>query len=294
MKTIEHTAILRQELKILRAQGQLGFVPTMGNLHQGHLQLVREAKRHARHVVASIFVNPLQFGADEDLDNYPRTLSADQEALAAEGVRLLFSPSVDTLYPLPLEQQTRVSVPGIGALYCGASRPGHFDGVATVVCKLFNIVQPDVAVFGRKDYQQLAIIRRMVRDLAMPVDIVGVETVREEDGLAMSSRNQYLRPEERAIAPGLYGILIEGAERIRAGERDYRRLAADLRAQLDSMGFRSDYIEVVDADTLLSPGPEARCLAILVAAWLGAARLIDNVEIPLAAAGGSRQEESSR
>ncbi len=294
MRTIEQTAALREELASLRARGEIGFVPTMGNLHQGHLQLVREAKRRARHVVASIFVNPLQFGPEEDLDKYPRTLAADQEALTAEGVSLLFTPSVETLYPVPLEQQTRVSVPGISSLYCGASRPGHFDGVATVVCKLFNIVQPDIAVFGRKDYQQLAVIRRMVGDLAMPVEILGVDTVREQDGLAMSSRNQYLRPEERALAPGLYTTLRGGAERIRAGERDYRQLAADLRTQLDSMGFRSDYIEVVDADTLLSPGPEARCLAILAAAWLGAARLIDNVEIPLAAAGGSSQEESSR
>ena len=294
MKTLGDITTLREALASFRAQGGISFVPTMGNLHPGHLQLVREAKRRAGHVVASIFVNPLQFGPKEDLASYPRTLAADQEALAEEGVSLLFAPSVETLYPVPLEQQTRVSVPDISALYCGATRPGHFDGVATVVCKLFNIVQPDIAVFGRKDFQQLAVIRRMVRDLAMPVEIVGVDTVREQDGLAMSSRNQYLDAGERALAPNIYRLLREGAARIRAGDRDYHSLAAQVSTQLDSLGFRSDYVAVVDADTLLAPGEEAQRVAILAAAWLGAARLIDNIEVPLAAAGSTGQEESSK
>jgi len=282
MDIYREIADLRSALADLRAEGRLAFVPTMGNLHEGHLCLVREAKKQAAHVAVSIFVNPLQFGPNEDLDSYPRTFESDREALEAEGVSVLFSPAVGTIYPVPLSQQTRVSVPGISELYCGASRPGHFDGVATVVCKLFNIVQPDVAVFGRKDFQQLAVIRRMVRDLAMPIDIVGLDTVREPDGLAMSSRNQYLKTKDRARAPLLYRTLRDAARRIQDGERDYAQLSREMRDTLDRGGFRSDYVEIVDADTLLAPQSNSRNLAILVAAWMGAARLIDNIEVPLA------------
>lgn len=284
MKTVQWISALRTAVAELRADGPVGFVPTMGNLHAGHLALVEEARRHAAHVVVSIFVNPLQFGPNEDLESYPRTLHEDQQALAEVGVSLLFAPRVETMYPIPLEQQTRVLVPGISGLYCGAARPGHFDGVATVVCKLFNMVQPDLAVFGRKDYQQLQVIRRMVRDLAMPVEILGMATVREPDGLAMSSRNQYLLPEERGLAPELYRSLRDTAAQIRAGERDYPALATAVCSRLLDAGFRPDYVEIVDAGTLLAPSADSSALVILAAAWLGAARLIDNVEIDLAAA----------
>ena len=287
MQTIHEVTALRAELAALRRDGKVAFVPTMGNLHAGHLALVRKARRHAAHVVASIFVNPLQFGANEDLDSYPRTLQQDQQALEAEGVSLLFAPTVAVMYPVPLEQHTRVEVPGLSGLYCGASRPGHFEGVATVVCKLFNMVQPDVAVFGKKDFQQLLVIRRMVRDLCMPVEIVGLDTVREPDGLAMSSRNQYLLPAERDVAPQLYQALSDTAQRIASGKRDYAALLEDLKAQLVQVGFHPDYIEVADSRTLLPPTAQSDSLVILAAAWLGAARLIDNIEVDLRSPAGA-------
>ena len=281
MITVEQVARLREQLAALRATGRVAFVPTMGNLHEGHLTLVREAKKHADHVVASIFVNPMQFGANEDLDKYPRTLAADQQALESEGVDILFFPGVDAMYPKPMAQQTRVEVPNISNLYCGASRPGHFVGVATVVCKLFNMVQPDVAVFGKKDFQQLLVIRRMVADLAMPIDIVGVDTVREADGLAMSSRNQYLGEAERKIAPLLRQQLLQLAQRLREGERDAEALQQQLATELDAGGFVTDYIQIVDAESLLPISADSRKLAVLAAAQLGAARLIDNIEVDL-------------
>jgi len=279
--TIEDTQQLRNELLARREDGRVAFVPTMGNLHEGHLTLVREAKEHAPTVVVSIFVNPMQFGADEDLDNYPRTLADDQLALQAEGVDILFFPSAEAIYPRPLEQQTRVEVPGISNLHCGASRPGHFVGVATVVCKLFNMVQPDVAVFGKKDFQQLLVIRRMVEDLAMPIEIIGVDTVREADGLAMSSRNRYLSAEERAMAPLLRRQLLQLAKKLREGERDTIRLQRDFSTNLGTGGFITDYIEIVDAQTLLPVDEHSRQVAVLAAAQLGAARLIDNIEVVL-------------
>jgi len=279
--TIEDTQQLRNELLARREDGRVAFVPTMGNLHEGHLTLVREAKEHAPTVVVSIFVNPMQFGADEDLDNYPRTLADDQLALQAEGVDILFFPSAEAIYPRPLEQQTRVEVPGISNLHCGASRPGHFVGVATVVCKLFNMVQPDVAVFGKKDFQQLLVIRRMVEDLAMPIEILGVDTVREADGLAMSSRNRYLSAEERARAPLLRRQLLQLAKKLREGERDTIRLQRDFSTNLGTGGFITDYIEIVDAQTLLPVDEHSRQVAVLAAAQLGAARLIDNIEVVL-------------
>ncbi len=285
MNTVQQVESLRAALAGLRREGPIAFVPTMGNLHDGHLALVREARRHADSVVVSIFVNPLQFGANEDLDSYPRTLREDQQALEAEGVTLLFAPTVEVMYPVPLAQQTRVEVPGISGLYCGASRPGHFAGVATVVCKLFNMVQPDLAVFGKKDFQQLMVIRRMVRDLAMPVQVLGLDTVREADGLAMSSRNQYLLPQEREQAPLLYQTLRETAARISEGERDYEALAAAVCSKLAQAGFRPDYVEIVDSGTLLPPAPDSRHIVILAAAWLGAARLIDNIEISVGSSG---------
>ncbi len=281
MQTVDDPVRLREVLAGVRDQERVAFVPTMGNLHAGHLALVREARRRAGIVVVSIFVNPLQFGPNEDLGRYPRTLDADRKALQAEGVDLLFAPPVEAIYPIPLEQQTRVEVPGISDIHCGAARPGHFSGVATVVCKLFNMVQPDVAVFGKKDYQQLRVIQHMVRDLAMPVEIIGLDTVRERDGLAMSSRNQYLDPEQRRVAPRLYAVLRDGRTRILGGRRDWRALEKEMTAGLAADGLRPDYAAIVDAETLLPPTPQSRQLVILAAAWLGGARLIDNIEIDL-------------
>jgi len=279
--TVEDVGQLRDKLSSRRQQGRVAFVPTMGNLHEGHLTLVREATKYAQTVVVSIFVNPMQFGANEDLDKYPRTFEADRAALQAEGVNVLFFPSVDAMYPKPLEQQTRVEVPNISNLYCGASRPGHFVGVATVVCKLFNMVQPDVAVFGKKDFQQLLVIRRMVEDLAMPIQIVGVDTVREPDGLAMSSRNQYLTEQERSKAPLLRQQLEILANRLRGGERDSEGLQQAFNSALSKGGFIPDYVGIVDADSLLAIDQSTTHAAVLAAAQLGRARLIDNIEVSL-------------
>ena len=279
MITLRDRNSLREELAKRRALGPVTFVPTMGNLHPGHLTLVREARARGATVVVSIFVNPMQFGANEDLASYPRTLEADQQALMAAGVDVLFFPSVEEMYPVPLAQQTRVEVPHVTALHCGASRPGHFVGVATVVCKLFNMVQPDIAVFGKKDFQQLLVIRRMVADLMMPVEIVGVDTVREADGLAMSSRNQYLSEEERKIAPQLRTRLLSLAQKIRDGEQDLRRLERSTAEQLNALGFESDYVAIVDTQTLLPAEAQAPYKVVLAAARLGKARLIDNIEL---------------
>lgn len=283
MITIDSPEALRTKVAGLRAKGKVAFVPTMGNLHEGHLSLVREARRHASAVVVSIFVNPLQFGANEDLDNYPRTLAADRAALQDEGVDILFLPGVTDMYPRPLNEQTRIEVPDLGELHCGASRPGHFIGVATVVCKLLNMVQPDIAVFGKKDFQQLLLIRRMVADLAIPVNVLGVDTVREPDGLAMSSRNQYLTESERAIASRLRNRLLELAERLRQGERDVIGLQEETSRRLDADGFDTDYIAIVDAESLQAMTPETHSVVVLAAAQLGAARLIDNIKVILPA-----------
>ncbi len=278
MDTIVQIAALRERLAVCRQQ-RIALVPTMGNLHAGHLALVAQARRIADIVVVSIFVNPLQFGENEDLAQYPRTLSADRAALAAAGVDLLFTPGVAELCPRPLAEQTQVLVPGISDQFCGASRPGHFAGVATVVCKLLNIVQPDIALFGRKDYQQLHIIRQMVADLALSVQIQSVPTVREPDGLALSSRNQYLSPAERVMAPRLYQQLQHAAEQV--GQVPVSWLTADLAEQLNAAGFRTDYVHLVDADSLGLLQSGSKRAVILVAAWLGRTRLIDNVVVSL-------------
>jgi pantoate--beta-alanine ligase len=277
--TVNDVADLRSQVELWRRGGNVAFVPTMGNLHAGHLSLVQAARELADRVVVSIFVNPLQFGAGEDFASYPRTLERDSEMLQAEGTDLLFAPPVAVMYPKPQAEQTRVEVPGISTLLCGASRPGHFVGVATVVCKLFNMVQPDVALFGKKDFQQLMVIRRMVEDLAMPVRIVGVETMRDGDGLAMSSRNGYLTPTERAQAPVLYRIISGAAERLRQGESDYAMLERKAAEELEANGLRPDYFAVRGARDLLPPAPDERELVILAAAYLGKARLIDNLEV---------------
>ena len=219
MITSAHIDDIRTQVRAWRAKGEtVAFVPTMGNLHQGHITLVKEAAQKCDHVVVSIFVNPMQFGQNEDLDAYPRTLAADSEALTTAGAELLFTPTPATIYPKGLAQQTFVEVPGISEVLCGASRPGHFRGVATVVCKLFNIVQPDVAFFGNKDYQQLLVIRTMVEDLSLPIEIIGVDTIREASGLAMSSRNGYLTRDEKAAAPALKKALDAMAAGIKQGE----------------------------------------------------------------------------
>ena len=279
MITVNAVDDLRAQIDTWRRGGNVAFVPTMGNLHAGHLSLVKEARKIADRVVASIFVNPLQFGAGEDFENYPRTFERDCEMLIEEGTDLLFAPPVEVMYPKPQADQTRVEVPGLSELLCGAHRPGHFVGVATVVCKLFNMVQPDIAVFGNKDYQQLMVIRRMVEDLAMPVAIVGVETMREADGLAMSSRNGYLGAQERALAPMLYRTLGDLAVSLDDGEDDFYRLEREAAAALDGAGFRTDYIAIRRASDLLDPAPGDTELVILAAAYLGKARLIDNIEV---------------
>lgn len=282
MNTVKSVRELRAAVAQARAEGkQIAFVPTMGNLHAGHAALVEKAAQRADFVVASIFVNPLQFGPNEDLDKYPRTLIADQEKLVEAGCHLLFTPDVDEMYPHGMQGQTRVSVPVISEGLCGASRPGHFEGVATVVSKLFNMVQPDLAIFGQKDFQQLAVIRTLVRDLNMPIQIIGEPTVRADDGLALSSRNGYLSAEQRAAAPVLYRTLQEMAAAIRAGERDFAKLVSAAQAQHSAAGFRPDYLEVREANSLHPVTADATQLVILVAAFIGSTRLIDNLAFEL-------------
>lgn len=265
-----------------RAGARIAFVPTMGNLHQGHLTLVREAwrqvGRQSGRVVASVFVNPLQFGPGEDLDAYPRTLERDHRLLADEGCDLLFAPGVSVMYPRGETGHTRVEVPGLSDILCGASRPGHFVGVATVVCKLFNMVQPDLAAFGEKDFQQLLVIRRMVEDLAMPVEILGMPTAREPDGLALSSRNGYLSAEERSRAPALYQALTAAADGLRAG-REPAAVEARALGDLCAAGLVPDYVSVRSAADLSPPGATDRDLVVLAAARLGSTRLIDNLRV---------------
>ena len=282
MTTVKTLRELRAAIAQARAEGkQIGFVPTMGNLHAGHVSLVQIAAQRADFVVASIFVNPLQFGAGEDLDTYPRTLAADQEKLLAAGCHLLFHPDVAEIYPHGMGDQTRVSVPGVSEGLCGASRPGHFEGVATVVTKLFNMVQPDLAVFGEKDYQQLAVIRALVQDLNMPIQIIGAPTQRAEDGLALSSRNGYLSDAQRAAAPALYRGLQAIAEELQRGARDYARLIDSTQAQQRAAGFIPDYLEIRNAVNLRPAQLDDHHLVVLTAAQLGSTRLIDNLVVEL-------------
>lgn len=284
MNIVKTIADLRAAVARARSEGKrIGFVPTMGNLHAGHIALVKKAGQRADFVVTSIFVNPLQFGPSEDLDSYPRTLAADQTKLFDAGCQLLFAPGVEEMYPHGQAQQTLVRVPGVSEGLCGASRPGHFDGVSTVVTKLFNMVLPDLAVFGQKDFQQLAVIRTMVRDLNMPVQIISEPIVRAKDGLALSSRNGYLSSEERAIAPVLYRTLCEMKTALLGGQRDYAALIAQGQAQLQAAGLRVDYLEIRHAPDLQPADAAARELVILVAAFLGKTRLLDNLLVDLAA-----------
>lgn len=282
MLTIESKSGLQHALNKARSQGdRVAFVPTMGNLHSGHIELVRRAKSMGDTVVVSIFVNPMQFSANEDLDAYPRTLTADREKLFAEGVDVLYTPQAADIYPEGLESQTVVRVPELSDTLCGNNRPGHFDGVATVVSKLFNIVQPHVAVFGQKDFQQLSIIRKMVDDLCVPVEIVGAPTVRAEDGLALSSRNGYLNDAQRARAPLLHKALLDCRDAIACGFDNFLQLESHARMQLLQAGFVPDYFAIRDSRTLDTVTDDTESIAILAAARLGSTRLIDNVQLAL-------------
>jgi len=282
MDTFDQPDSLREHLSSERELGKrIGFVPTMGGLHDGHLALVHHALSLTDTVVVSIFVNPLQFGANEDLDAYPRRLAADLALLAEAGAHVVFTPSADVMYPDGLAAQTKVLVPELTNVLCGASRPGHFDGVSTVVCKLFNMVAPDIAVFGQKDLQQLLIIQRMVADLALPIAVVGHPTARDTDGLALSSRNSYLTTEERKIAPQLYAALCTLADAIEQGDRDYSIMEAKACAHLREAGFQPDYIEVRRVSDLGRVESDDRELAIFGAARLGHTRLIDNIRLTI-------------
>ena len=282
MQLFHHIESVRAALVEARAQGKrVGFVPTMGNLHDAHLALVRTAQSHADVVVCSIFVNRLQFGLNEDWDKYPRTLENDSAKLRDVGCDYLFCPEEQEIYPNGMDAQTRVIVPSMADVLCGASRPGHFEGVTTVVTKLFNIVQPDIAVFGVKDFQQLAIIRRMVEDLCMPVEIIAGDIVREPDGLAMSSRNGFITAQERPRANQLHGALNAVCEAIKGGERDFIKLEAEAKSYIEAAGFRADYVSICNSRTLAPAADDDDQITVLGAMYTQAARLIDNLSLEL-------------
>ena len=280
METVTTIAAVREYVRRWHSEGRrVAFVPTMGNLHPGHVSLIEMARSHGDCFVASIFVNPMQFGPNEDFAHYPRTPTQDARMLADAGCDLMFMPDVAEIYPNGSERATRVDVPGLSSILDGEFRPGHFEGVATIVAKLFHIVEPDVAVFGEKDFQQLTIIRRMVADLCLAVTIVAAPTVREPDGLAMSSRNQYLTDEERKKAPLIHQLLRSAVERLQAGDRDFAATERKALETLVGSGFRPDYFSVRRADDLGSPDSATGHLVVLVAARLGRARLIDNLQL---------------
>lgn len=282
MQVFHHIQSLREALATERKAGKrIGFVPTMGNLHSAHIELVKIAQRNCDVVVTSIFVNPLQFGLNEDWDKYPRTLAADSAKLEAVGCNYLFCPDEKEIYPNGMAEQTRVIVPTMTDVLCGASRPGHFEGVTTVVTKLFNIVQPDEAVFGIKDFQQLAVIRRMVEDLCIPVKITAGEIFREADGLAMSSRNGFITPEERPRVAVLNRSLNGIKQAITDGRRDFTVLVSDAQAAIEAAGFRVDYISICNSRTLEMAAHDDREITILGAMYTQGARLIDNVSVVL-------------
>jgi len=282
MDVFHHISSVRQALGQARNQGKsIGFVPTMGNLHEAHLALVTQARRHVDVVVVSIFVNRLQFGLNEDWDKYPRTLEQDSNKLRAVHCDYLFCPEENEIYPNGMDEQTRVMVPSMAGVLCGASRPGHFEGVTTVVSKLFNIVQPDIAVFGIKDYQQLAIIRRMAEDLCMPVEIMAGEIVREHDGLAMSSRNGFITAQERPRANQLHQSLTWAKQQIVSGQRNFSMLEDSAKQQILAAGFKPDYFSVCNAKTLEPAANDDANLTILGAMYTQNARLIDNVSLHL-------------
>lgn len=282
MYIINDPTLLRDKIKTLKQQGQeIAFVPTMGNLHNGHLQLVRQAKKKTTIVVVSIFVNPMQFDNADDLQSYPKTLENDCQLLEQEEVTIVFTPDAQTIYPNGLETQTYVDVPGLSDCLEGALRPGHFRGVSTIVNKLFNLVQPDYACFGEKDFQQLAIIKKMVIDLAMPIEIIPVATVREESGLAMSSRNNKLSEREKQTAPLIAKVMNQIAESIQDNETDFPQLISQGSETLNSNGFKVDAIDIIDSDTLQAVVKDTKKVTVLMAAFLGSTRLIDNKVVNL-------------
>ncbi|WP_372770910.1 pantoate--beta-alanine ligase [Pseudoalteromonas sp.] len=283
MQTVSNVSQLRSKIKSWKQQGlTVAFVPTMGNLHAGHFSLVDKAKQIADKVVVSIFVNPMQFGKNEDLDKYPRTLVDDQNGLIEHGADLLFTPTVETIYPKGLEAQSYIDVPGVSEGHCGASRPGHFRGVATIVNKLFNLVQPDIACFGEKDFQQLAVIKTMVEDLSMPIEIIGVATKREDSGLAMSSRNGYLSDNEKQQASALYQIMLNAENALKAGELSIAEITEKAHLAIVQNGFKLDYFNICNASTLQPATNDDTNLVILVAAFLASVRLIDNLQVTTA------------
>jgi pantoate--beta-alanine ligase len=280
MNTVKTVRELRAAVARARSEGKrIALVPTMGNLHSGHIALVTKAVQRADFVIASIFVNPLQFGPSEDLASYPRTLAADQEQLLQAGCHLLFTPTVDEMYPHGMADQTIVRVPVVSEGLCGGSRPGHFDGVSTVVSKLFNMVQPDIAIFGQKDFQQLAVVNALVRDLNMPIQIIGEPTVRAADGLALSSRNGYLSEDQRAAAPALYRVIKQIGDALRNGDQNHDQLLSDGVKALEAAGFRPDYLEIRNAVSLRAATLGDQDLVVLGAAFLGKTRLIDNLHL---------------
>ncbi|MEO9275141.1 pantoate--beta-alanine ligase [Marinomonas sp. 5E14-1] len=283
MKTFHTVAELRAALKVERLKDKsIVFVPTMGNLHDGHMSLIRRATEEGDVIVSSIFVNPMQFSANEDLERYPKTLAEDQKLLEANGCHYLFAPDALEMYPDGKRSQTQIEVIGLSDILCGASRPGHFVGVSTVVTKLFNMVQPDCAIFGNKDFQQLKVIEDMVRDLSSNVRIIGVDTARNEDGLAMSSRNGYLTEEERRIAPAMYQTLLWAKDQLMTNSASHEDIREQAQQKLEAVGFRRDYFEIRAQDNLQIPSEKEKSLVILAAAYLGSARLIDNLCLELA------------
>lgn len=280
MKVIESKQELHEQLREWRHDDEhVALVPTMGNLHSGHASLVEIAREHAERVVVTVFVNPTQFGEDEDFDEYPRTLERDTRRLKANRADVLFTPSVETVYPYGIEQATLVTVPYLTDNFCGSFRPGHFDGVTTVVARLFALVRPDVAVFGQKDYQQQLVIRRMAADLNLPIKIIAAPTIREDDGLAMSSRNSYLSSEERAVAPKFHEVLEATGRQLQSGSRDFAALEAAAAAALESHGFRIDYVAIRRAMDLSEADRDCDEIVVLAAVHLGGTRLIDNVVV---------------
>ena len=282
MQVIQDPTQLRSEIKKLKQQGaKVSFVPTMGNLHQGHLTLVKKGQQHADISVVSIFVNPMQFNNQSDLDNYPKTLAEDCAKLEQAGVDIVFTPSADVIYPNGLNAQTFIEVPGMSDCLEGELRPGHFRGVSTIVTKLFNLVQPDVACFGEKDFQQLSIIQQMVTDLAMPINIIPVATVREASGLAMSSRNGKLSTDEKLIAPKLAEVMNDLGKSVQSNLENCKQLIKDASQTLDQLGFKTDKIHVVDPITLAPLNAASKQAVVLMAAFLGETRLIDNLVVNL-------------
>lgn len=282
MELITERDELRQQLDDWRQHGDhIAIVPTMGNLHVGHASLVELAREHAERVVVTVFVNPRQFGESEDFEEYPRTLERDTLRLRKVGADVLFVPDVDTVYPFGVDNATTVTVPGLSENFCGSFRPGHFEGVTSVVARLFALVQPEVAVFGQKDYQQQIVIRRMADDLNLPVNILVAPTIRDDDGLALSSRNQYLTDEEKTVAPELFRSLTRVGEQLQAGQRNFDELEQQAIAVLEAAGFEPDYFAIRRALDLSTPDRDCDELVVLVAAHLGKARLIDNIVVSI-------------